>query len=141
MNWIYYILHEWPQNEKMAWAEALVLPHDLEYTSEAIWVTIDSLGSFHLEDSGHKELHDLCVKLIGDKEFWIKDEEEKEVLTIDSDMVVRQYNFTKDEFLHYLKIWIESKVMKIESLLEGKIIDFAGRHSIADAYIEMQKKI
>jgi len=140
VDWKYHIIHEWSE-ERCQWAELLLLPDDAIYKGEALWVTIDCLGSFDPEnevDKEDKEWYYKALQKLADQDYWVR--EEGSDFPCDSDMIIKAKNFTRDEFLYWVSIWIKEKALPITELVAAPIEDFVGIHSQADL-IKKKKKV
>jgi hypothetical protein len=136
MNWKYYIMHSFKDDWRMKWAELYIIPDDPSYNGEALWVTIDCIG----ESPRHKgedevKFHKEAKKLLGDADYRVCEEDEMG----DSDMLINAEDFSKDEFLEYVKIWIKKNGFQITDLISAPVEDFSGRGDNADAINEIIK--
>ena len=107
MNWKYFIHHTWPE-ERTEWAEAFVRPDDPAYTGDSLWVTID------------------CRDL-GREPFRVVDRQDD-----DADLLVNARDFTRAEFLEWMKVWLRAKGFTVTDLVPAALEEFVGTHAHAD---------
>jgi len=121
MNWKYHIPHTWdPPTQRMGWAEVWLLPNDPSYKGGSIWLTIDALAGGP-DDMEPGEFRKEALQKLGDRDFWIKD----------GDMIVRVEDFNREEFLQWVKVWIENRGLQFSGLVEAPFEDFAGTNKMA----------
>ena len=138
MNWIYYIHHEWPEGERMRWAELFILPDDPSYDGQALWVTIDCVGETPSDNSDTDlvEWYQKAQEKLGDSAFRLIDESDD---MGDTNMVVATSDFSKDEFLNWVKTWTKATGLPIANLTPAPLDEFTGRHEHADFLRTLQK--
>ena len=113
MNWKYYIPHGWDE-QRYAWEDFWLRPCDPNFSGRNIILTIDALGNgrepllFALEDFEKR------LELLGDKEYVINAR----------DMIVRGIAFTKEEFLKWVRVWLEDSGYEVDELVEAPFEDF-----------------
>ncbi len=117
INWKYYIPHTWEDNEKFRWADIWLLPDKSDYKGDSLWLTIDALGnSSDIYNEEQKEYREEMLQKLGDRDFYCDDEK--------LDMIVRADNFTKEEFLKWVKVCITHKGFPCKDLVESTFEDF-----------------
>jgi hypothetical protein len=139
MKWRYYIHHEWPDGERRKWAELFILPDDSSYDGEALWVTIDCVGEAPGDDSDEDTIkrYQKAQKKLGDSSYCIITEADD---MGDTNMIVAASNFSKDEFLEWVKVWIKAQGLPVSELISAPLEQFIGRHQHADFLHALIKK-
>lgn len=138
MNWKYYMMHVWPKGERWTWAEVFILPDDPAYEGEALWLTIDCVGA---SPPGSDHAHDIdwhirALAKLGESSHAIVSKADD---LGDSDMIVAANDFSVDEFLGWVKVWIKEQAIEISKLIPAPLEDFIGRHRHADLLHSLTK--
>lgn len=131
MNWKYHIPHTW-ESPRGVWEDVWLLPDDPNYKGESIWLTIDAFGDVSDPDYGSEraDFQKEALKRLGDKQYWIGSGE----------MIVRATDFTKDELLHWVKVWLEETGFIVSSLREAPIEEFADTNEQARIIMTLHDK-
>jgi len=109
MKWKYYIPAEWKPDERHTWEDVWLLPGDENYRGESVWLTIDSLTSAtEFLDEGHQHSQ------LQPGEFSIDG----------GDMIVGVNDFSKNEFLDWVEVWLRESGFVDSELLEASYEDF-----------------
>jgi hypothetical protein len=132
MRWTYCIHHAWPE-ERTEWAEAFVRPDD---AGESLWVSIDCLGSAFDASASADEGEAMLRRWLGDRPYAVPEHGEAG----DSDLVVNARDFTKNEFLNWIEVWLGAKGFTVSELVPVPLDEFAGTHPHADMLIALTKK-
>lgn len=133
LDWKYHVIHTWA-SERLSWAEALLLPDDPAWIGEALWFTLDGLH----DSPGAQEWLDQALAHLDGREFWVRDEHSE--MMGDADMIVRAQDFSKEEFLEWMRVWIREKGMPVGELREAPFVEFEGRHAMADFVSDLQAR-
>jgi len=123
MRWLYYIPHEWPEGERMFWADVMILPDDPAYDGKALWITVDAINEpANFTDEWFEWRQDRLAEL-GDAEF-----------TMDGnmDLAVRATDFTREECLNWISRWMQSRRLDFSGWIRSTRESFAGRSDVAD---------
>lgn len=130
MKWKYHIPHTWdPPSRRMGWADVWLLPDDLSYEGDSLWLTIDALGG-GADDMDPGEFRQEALKKLGDRDFWIKTGDD--VCSVkDCDMIVRVEDFNRAEFLVWVQKWIEGQGWNFSGLTEAGFKDFQDSNGMA----------
>ena len=118
MKWKYYIPAEWNPDERHTWEDVWLLPDDENYRGESVWLTIDSLTSateFVDENDRHSQLQPGEFSIDG------------------VDMIVGVNDFSKNEFLHWVEVWLRESGFVDSELLEAAYEDFKDSNAEARA--------
>jgi len=128
MNWKYWIMHKWT-DERIRWGEAFILPEDTEYDGDALWITIDCIGTPD-DHVGHQEIawYEEAKTKLGSKPYCLCYSDELG----DTDLLVNARDFTKGEFLYWIKVWLLEQGINADKLISASLDDFLGRHEHAD---------
>lgn len=122
MDWKYFIPHIW-EREREIWEDVYLLPVDSHYDGAALWLTIDALGNVDIPE------HAEALQRLGDRSFYIDG----------SDMLIRAEDFTKQELLAWVRIWLQENELSVTNLIEGLKEEFRGRAFHADLLTPLQK--
>ena len=134
MNWLYYIMHEW-EEKYTTWEEAFVLPDSPDYKGDALWVTVDSLGS----TGAHPHIMQEIEQELNEKDVWFRTNESG-LEDCDSDVIINVSKFSREQFIDALRGFLLAQGLSVGELVEGKLTDFAGRHPHADLLMELTKE-
>jgi hypothetical protein len=128
MNWKYWIMHKWT-DERFRWGEAFILPDDPEYDGDALWITIDCIGTPE-DHISHEEIvwYEEAKTMLGNSPYYLCASDELG----DTDLLVNAKDFTKDDFLNWILIWLQEQGIKADNLIGAPLDDFLGRHEHAD---------
>ncbi len=99
------------------------MPEDSRASGRTIWLTVDALGDVNNPKHGseRREYQPELLQKLGDSAFWIHGD----------DMVVRQVDFNKLEFLEWVKVWIRNVDPELSELILGKREEFLGTNKEA----------
>ena len=120
MNWKYYIPHAW-EEDRQTWEDFYLLPCDPDYSGESIWLTIDALGDGSEGRPIEGEYFEIISKKMEGKDYVING----------TDMTVRGIDFSKNEFLKWVRTWLEDNGFEVAELLEAPLEDFEGTNQHA----------
>ena len=112
MIWRYYIPHAWGPEERMTWADVLLMPADPSYTDQALTLTVDAVPDCATPFEFDKEAIDLAVPVT---------------------------DFSKEECLAWVERWLRES-FKCTGLVAGTLDDFAGRNQMADVIIAIRER-
>jgi hypothetical protein len=123
MNWKYHIPHVW-NTTRTVWEDVYLLPDLPDHESESIWLTIDALGDAAdpAHGSDREEFQREALEKLGDKEDWVGG----------ADMIIRARDFSKEELLQWVKVWLRESGFPVASLEEAPFSDFAGTNQHAN---------
>lgn len=108
LRWKYFIPHTWDE-PRTSWEDVYLLPEDVPYDGDAIWLTVHALD----EDTPAE----LCEKL-GEANFVIEGD----------NMFIRPTDFSMDELLRWAEIYLEqTSGRRVSRLREAPASEFAGR--------------
>jgi hypothetical protein len=131
MNWKYYIPHIW-DSPRTVWEDVWLLPDDLTYSDQSLWLTVDALGD--ASDPSHgderEEFQREALEKLGDQDYWIEAGE----------MIVRTRDFTKEELLEYVSIWLRETGLPVTALVEAPREDFAETNEHARIIMSLCKE-
>jgi hypothetical protein len=127
MKWKYYIPAEWNPNDRHTWEDVWLLPHDENYHGESVWLTVDSLTS--------------AAEYLPEQTTQV----EAGSFRIDGeDMVVGINDFSKDELLHWVEVWLSESGFSAPELLEASFEDFRNTNddsrALSQAMAEMKEE-
>jgi hypothetical protein len=108
--WRYFIPHAWEPEERLTWADVLLMPGDPSYTDQALTLTVDAVP-------------DCASEFIFDKS------------TIE--LAVRATDFSKEECLAWVERWLKAS-FTCTGIAAGTLDEFAGRNSMADVIIRLR---
>jgi hypothetical protein len=126
MKWLYFIPHVWDGPDARAtWEDVYLKPLGPDYRGESLWLTVDALGDETIVEHGadRQEFREEALRKLGSMDHWIGD----------GDMIVRAVDFTRDELLGWVKIWLEHHEFAVTELVEGSRAAFAGTNDHARA--------
>src|SRR5439155_21764974 len=100
------------------------LPVNTQYEGEAIWLTIDALGNVETSeyDSGSDNGRSDALEKLGDRQYYIDG----------TDMLIRLTDFSKEELLDWVRVWLRENGLPVTNLVEGSASDFRGKAFHAD---------
>jgi hypothetical protein len=135
MDWKYYIMHEWPDGQRRLWGELFLLPDDPSYDGHAVWLTFECVGDTpRLNDEDGKQWHEEAVrKLAGCSHYVVHEDDDLG----DSDLIVASADFTRDEFMNWVEVWIKAQGLSLDRLISAPLDDFTGRSDHADLLKEL----
>jgi hypothetical protein len=126
MKWKYYIPSVWNPDERHAWEDIWLLPDDQAYQGGSIWLTIDSLTS----DTEFRTQEDLLPRQIPAEGFVING----------TDMVVGVNDFSEEELLHWVEVWLHESGLPVSGLIEGTFEEFKDSNEEARAVSQAIEK-
>lgn len=123
MDWKYYIPHSW-DHQRQVWEDVYLLPIDGRYDGKAIWLTIDALGNAEEagHDSGQAAIRSEALRKLGNCQYHIDG----------TDMLIRAEDFSKEEFLDWVRVWLRENGLPVTGLTEGSAEEFQGKAFHAD---------
>jgi hypothetical protein len=130
MNWKYHIPHVW-DSQRAVWEDVWLLPEGPSYDGGSIWLTVDALGdaSDPTHGSQRAEFQKEALKKLGHKDYWIEVGE----------MIVRAKDFSKEELLDWVKIWLIETGFEVTALVEAPPEDFAETNDHARVIMSLGK--
>jgi hypothetical protein len=123
MRWKYFIPHVWNRT-RQAWEDIYLLPADELYKGQALWLTVDALGDRTNVEHGtdREEFQVEALKKLGDRPYLIDG----------ADMIVRSADFSMDELLDWVRIWLRENRLTVTDLVEASVEEFSGKAFHAD---------
>lgn len=116
VDWKYCIPHTWESGNRTPWADIWLMPQDPRFRGRSVPLTIDALGDS--EDPTHgddrSEFQKEALQKLGDKDYWISGAE----------MIVRARDFSREEFLEWVKVWIRNLDPNYGELIPGSYEEF-----------------
>lgn len=116
MKWKYYIPHIW-ESERTTWEDVYLLPDYPGYDGNSIWLTVDAilglLANKDLDDEEKATLSERCQQM-GERQYVIDE----------ADMTVKAEDFSKEELLGWVRVWLEESGFEVKELVEGTLEDF-----------------
>lgn len=112
MKWFYYIPHVWESSEdRHVWEDVYLLPKNAPEGMESIWFTIDALGDVNnpLSGSDRAEFQRELLATLATDQWHIAG----------TDMLVRATDFSREELLNYVRIWLEASNLPCDELIES----------------------
>lgn len=135
MDWKYYIMHEWPDGERFTWGEAFLLPDDPTYDGAAVWLTFRCIGDSSLfDDEDGKQWHEKALRKLAGRSHYVVGEDDD---LGDSDLIVAPADFSHDEFMNWVEVWIKAQGLSFDRLIPAPLDDFTGRSDHADLLKEL----
>jgi hypothetical protein len=126
MKWKYYIPAVWNPNERHTWEDVWLLPDDQDYQGGSVWLTIDSLTS----DTEFRTQEDLPPRQIPAEGFAING----------TDMVVGVSDFSEEDLLHWVEVWLKESGLPVSELVEGTFEEFKDSNDEARAVSQAIEK-
>lgn len=108
-------------------------PADPTYTGESLWVTIDCVDTATASHSSSEDDSGTLRLWLGDRPYRVAENGEAG----DTDLVVNAPDFTKDEFLGWVEVWLRAKGFPVTELVDAPLSEFAGTHRHADFLIQL----
>jgi hypothetical protein len=117
MNWKYYVPHVW-DTPRTVWEDIYLLPDVPDPEPKSIWLTVDALGDIAdpAHDSDREEFQRTALAKLGDREYWIEGAE----------MIVRARDFSQEELLGWVRIWLAEQGLPVADLVEAPLEAFVG---------------
>lgn len=105
-------------------------PSDRTHVDQSLWVTIDCLGGPPDENtkSTLRAQYEDRRTWLGDRSCRVAESGELN----DIDLVVKVCDFTKAEFLEWVKVWLRAKGLAATELIPAPPEEFTGTHPHAD---------
>jgi len=122
-DWKYCFPHIWDRPREV-WEDVYLLPDDPTYLGAGLHLTVDAFGN--VLDSSHGSdraafQEKVLAKLAGAP------------YRIDGDeMLLRQEDFSRDELLGWIRVWLEHHGFSVDRLREVALAEFNGRLAHAD---------
>ncbi len=118
MIWKYFIPHTW-RSDRALWEDVYLLPVDSGHEGAALWLTIDAYGDPTDPElsEGRARFQAYADGQLGDRDFCIEG----------TDMIVKQRDFTKEELLAWVRVWLRENQLPVTDLREGTAREFAGK--------------
>ena len=130
MDWKYYIMHEWPDGQRRLWGELFLLPDDPSYEGKAVWLTFRCIGDSCLfDDEDGKRWHEEATRKLDGRSHYVVGEDDD---LGDSDLIVAAGDFSHDEFMNWVEVWIKASGLSFGRLVQAPLDDFTGRSDHAD---------
>lgn len=136
MRWLYYIPHLWEEQDgtprlKSSWEDVYLMPDNPE-CKESIWLTVDG---YQAEDIKPFSDHDYIEeKTWFDKgEFEIFKKQGFLIRKDRNDMIVKDYEFTKDELIGWAKLFLLEIGMSVSEMIAAPEKRFTGSNQHACA--------
>jgi hypothetical protein len=123
MNWKYHIPHVW-DTPRAVWEDVYLRPDVPDSDEQSVWLTIDALGDASDPNHGsdRAEFQKEALAKLGENAYW----------TDGADMIVRVRDFSKEEFLSWVKVWLEHNGLPVTDLVEAPFTEFAGTNPHAE---------
>jgi hypothetical protein len=129
MKWKYWLYGKNWNEERRPWAEVFVRPQDPDYRGEPLWVTILCVGSLGGNEGGPlSEWHSRLVDWLGGRPYRINMSGEIGL----SDLYVRGSDFTRDEFLGWVMVWLRDGGLPVTELVEAPLAEVLGTDHCED---------
>ncbi len=119
MNWKYFFAHKW-SCERHTWEDIWLLPDDLKYKGDSIWLTISAIG-YITPEMADWDYTQKVLEEMGNNLFLIDQKDNTE-------MIVNVLDFTKEELLIWVKVWLKEMGFVVMDLIEGTREEFNGRN-------------
>ncbi len=117
-DWKYCIPHVW-ERPRQIWEDVYLLPDDPAYDGPGLHLTVDGLENVldSLPDAERQAAEADALAQLGDAEFWIDG----------GDMLLRQEDFSHEELLSWVRVWLVYQGFSVERLREAPEAEFAER--------------
>lgn len=114
-DWKYSIPHVWDRLRQV-WEDVYLLPDDPAYTGPGLHLTVDALGTVldSSPDSERAAAEAVALAELGDAEFRIDDGE----------MLVRREDFSREELLSWVRVWLVHHDLPVGRLREVPVAEF-----------------
>ncbi len=121
-NWKYCFPHV-RDRPRQVWEGVYLLPDSPKYSGPGLWLTVDALGNVNNPAHGtdRASFQKTALRKLGEADYWIDGGE----------MVVRQEDFSKEELLDWVRVWLEHHGLPVGRLREAPASEFVGfvRHA------------
>lgn len=135
MDWKYYIVHEWPDGQRFRFGETFLLPDDPSCDGKAILLTFRGVGdSPELDDEGERQWHEEALRKLAGRSHYVVGEDDD---LGDSDLIVAAADFSHDEFMSWVEVWIKAHGLAFSRLVQAPFDDFTGQSDRADFLKEL----
>ena len=130
MDWKYFIPHIWDR-EREVWEDVYLLPVDSDYDGEALCLTVDAFGNTDIAEHGSDRaiFQVEALQKLGDKPFYMDD----------SSLLIRDEDFTKQELLAWVRVWLQELGFTVTSLIEGSRDEFRDRAFHVDCMDHLER--
>jgi len=115
----YYIPAEWNPDERHTWEDVWVMPDDENYEGESIWLTVDSLTS--------------AAEYLQEEERPVPQVEIGQFSIDSADILVGAKDFSKEELLHWVEVWLKESGFSVSELIEATFEDLKNTNDEARA--------
>jgi hypothetical protein len=117
-DWKYCIPHAW-EHPRQIWEDVYLLPDDPAYAGPGLHLTMDGLENVlcSLPDAERQAAEADALAQLGDAEFRIDG----------GDMLSRQEDFSREEPLSWVRVWLAHHGFSVERLREAPEAEFAER--------------
>jgi hypothetical protein len=118
VDWKFHIPHTWEFGARKPWAEVWLLPLNSPLDSRSVCLTIDALGdaSDPSHGSDRAAFQKEASEKLGADPFWIRG----------ADMIVRVRDFGREDFLEWVRLWLQKTDPGFGTLTPGSFEDFQG---------------
>ncbi|XYH97723.1 hypothetical protein ACMHYB_59885 [Sorangium sp. So ce1128] len=117
-DWKYCLPHIW-DHPRQVWEDVYLLPDDPGYAGPGLHLTVDAFGNAldPSHGSDRAEFQAEALAQLGDAEFRING----------SEMLLRQEDFSREELLSWVRVWLAHNGFPVGQLREVPAEEFAGR--------------
>ena len=128
MKWKYHLPHEWDR-PRAVWEDVYLKPDVLDYEGPSLWLTVDALGdaSDPSHGSDRAEFIREALEKLGDNDHFIDG----------ADMIVRARDFTREELLGWVTVWLEHEGFSVSRLVPAELGEFAGTNEHAQTVAQL----
>jgi hypothetical protein len=114
MNWRFFFAHDWTE-DRSSWENVYLLPDDPNHQRDSFCVTVDAIGPGGNACYSAEENAAACERL-RDGPYHIDGQK----------MIVRGEDYSKEELLAWVRLWLEAAGFSVGQLVEGSYEEFRG---------------
>ena len=128
-HWKYCLPHIWDR-PRQVWEDVYLLPDDSVYAGPGLHLTVDAFGNVLNSSHGSERAAFQAEALaqLGDAEFRIDG----------SEMLLRQEDFSREELLSWVRVWLVHNGLPVGRLREVSAEEFADRVEHAAVVAELK---